>query len=445
LERNDIQDARNLVSGASFYIYINGSVGAFGINNFGQLGLGDKQRRQKPGILLSLGQNIIDIAGCVYATYALTKDGLVYAFGDNTQGYLGQGDTIARLTPILIPSLTNVSVISAGVVSGHFLTSDGRMWSVGTCSYGDFGIGIDFADYYVPVMAIFPPNVFLTQISSGGRHIIALTNESLVYSFGYNIGGQLGLGILNVSCSTPQSVPIANVASVGTGDLTSYFFKKNGEVWSVGSNPLGELGLGDYISRSTPQKVLIPTPMNFIAPGSACVAWNLKGEAWYWGSNQQGQLGLTDVNGRSTPFLHPLLSIYKIEKAKNGYINTILFTKDKIILIGNIGSDNSVPSIASGLFGSTIKVGAAFQHSVSLQGDSSLLASGLNTNGQVIGTDRLNRIIPIRIRLDVAPNIQDICTSMRNNLILTKNGQVFAYGSNDKGQSGMDNLIPSMF
>jgi len=74
---------------------------AWGLNNWGQLGVGDRFNTCTPKRVKDLdpidGDNgkdyVVDIQGGEHHSIARTKDGLVYCWGKNDEGQCGLGDT----------------------------------------------------------------------------------------------------------------------------------------------------------------------------------------------------------------------------------------------------------------------------------------------------------------------------------------------------------------
>ena len=84
----------------SFYINDKHQVFAWGLNNWGQLGVGDKFNTSVPKRIKDLdpieGDYVVDIQGGEHHSIARTKDGLVYCWGKNDEGQCGLGDTFGE-------------------------------------------------------------------------------------------------------------------------------------------------------------------------------------------------------------------------------------------------------------------------------------------------------------------------------------------------------------
>src|SRR5690606_38686892 len=76
-----------------------------------------------------------------HRSYAVLEDGSVWAWGRNEDGYLGDGGTTDRLTPVKIPGLANVVHLDAGVFNTLAVAADGSVWGWGANDQGQVGDG----------------------------------------------------------------------------------------------------------------------------------------------------------------------------------------------------------------------------------------------------------------------------------------------------------------
>jgi regulator of chromosome condensation len=80
----------------SFYINDKKQLFAWGLNNHGQLGIGNKFDTAVPTRVRDLdpfeGDYVVQVAGGEHHSIARTNDGLVYCWGRNDEGQVGAGD-----------------------------------------------------------------------------------------------------------------------------------------------------------------------------------------------------------------------------------------------------------------------------------------------------------------------------------------------------------------
>lgn len=75
------------------------------------------------------------------STYAIDRNGNLYAWGNNENGRLGDGTTTDRLSPIVIMSGTRFTRVSAGSEHVLALDSEGGLWTFGANDHGQLGDG----------------------------------------------------------------------------------------------------------------------------------------------------------------------------------------------------------------------------------------------------------------------------------------------------------------
>jgi alpha-tubulin suppressor-like RCC1 family protein len=259
----------NIVGGAyhSLALASNGTVWAWGYNNFGQLGNGTNTSSNIP-VQVSLpslpsGATITNIAGGAYHSLALASNGTVWAWGDNDFGELGNGTNTSSNIPVQVSLPSGVTITNiAGGVSGHSLAlaSNGTVWAWGYGVNGELGNGTNTVSN-IPVQVSLPNGVTITNIVGGGDHNLALASNGTVWAWGYNNFGQLGNATntssnVPVQVSLPSGVTITNIAS---GSAFSLALASNGTVWAWGSNWNGQLGNGTNTSSNIPVQVSLPS------------------------------------------------------------------------------------------------------------------------------------------------------------------------------------------
>jgi alpha-tubulin suppressor-like RCC1 family protein len=134
---------------------------------------------------------------------ALTADGtMVWTWGSNGSGQLGDGTVSSRSTPVKVSRLHETSVIKGGGDHTLALTPEGTVWTWGVNSYGQLGDGATVSRAAPqPVMSLSG----VSAIEVGGYHSLALTSDGTVWAWGNNGNGQLGDGttIRRLAAATP--------------------------------------------------------------------------------------------------------------------------------------------------------------------------------------------------------------------------------------------------
>lgn len=135
--------------------------------------------------------------------------GDLYCWGDNAAGQLGTGDTVAQLTPTLVPGLGTVtSVATESEIT--LAVSDGDVYAFGNGGYGLHGAGPvagELSPVRVPglsgVVAVAIGNV---PSSEDPVTACALTNGDALYCWGVDSHFALGLGRRSVEPSPARVV-----------------------------------------------------------------------------------------------------------------------------------------------------------------------------------------------------------------------------------------------
>ena len=121
-------------------ISLNSKVWACGSNNNGQLGIGTTidSNYLVPVIGMSSTGAIGIAAGYDHAVVMKT-DGTVWAWGNNSNGQLGNGTTTLSATPVQVSGMSGVAAIAAGQQDTVALKTDGTVWAWGYNFYGQLG------------------------------------------------------------------------------------------------------------------------------------------------------------------------------------------------------------------------------------------------------------------------------------------------------------------
>ena len=111
---------------------------------------------------------------------------------------------------------------------------------------------------------------------------------------GYNLEGQCGLGHFNSLQITPSLIPNTppNIVEFVCGAHQNLFLDLEGNVYSVGNNYYGSLGLGHNINRNVLSRIPdIPPIQTISCVNGSCYLIDFERNLWSFGLNNKGQLG----------------------------------------------------------------------------------------------------------------------------------------------------------
>jgi hypothetical protein len=271
----------------------NAVVWSWGVNSEGQLGDGTTTSRASPVAVLS---NVISVKAGGFHTLALLQDGTVAAWGENSYGQLGNGGVTNSATPVAVNGLTGVTQIAAGFRRSLAVQS-GLVWTWGYQFEDPENPGIVF--YTEPVQV--DNLTYVVGIAAGLGHAVALKNGGWVSTWGNNSSGELGDGSTTYS-AIPVEVPISNVVAVSTSYDHTLALLADGTVMGWGSNEFGQLGIGSDGDFSTiPVQV---TPLTnivaIVAAQSYSMALQADGTVWAWGAAGSA-IGLASTGNTTSP------------------------------------------------------------------------------------------------------------------------------------------------
>ncbi|MCP3138296.1 RCC1 domain-containing protein [Pyxidicoccus xibeiensis] len=280
-----------------------GTVWTWGENADGQLGLGtppvtgephtpDVTPRRAPSRVPGL-EGVVAVAPGYRHSLVLLEDGSVRAFGDNTNGQLGDGTVESRDYPVAVQGLTDVVKLIAGSMHSAALKRDGTVWLWGRNTYGNLGAGSVDPDAHATPAQV-PGLVDVVDLANGRDHVLALHADGSVSSWGLNGSGQLGTGEKGDPVATPAKVKgLTDAQAVFANGNFSFARRADGSLVGWGQNFNGQLCVGDNVDRSEPTPVSTQVnPVATMGMGATHVlALRGDGSLYGWGWNLNGSLG----------------------------------------------------------------------------------------------------------------------------------------------------------
>jgi alpha-tubulin suppressor-like RCC1 family protein len=280
-----------------------GTLWAWGRNSNGELGLGNTTYYSSPkqvGALTTWSK----ISDCAYGSAAGIKtDGTLWTWGYNNSGQLGLGNLTSYSSPKQVGALTNWSNI-VGINKGFLaLKTDGTLWSWGQNSNGVLGQGNTVAYSSPKQIGALTTWAFLPLNDSGAVNAGAIKTDGTLWVWGFNNNGQLGLGNITQYSSPKQVGALTTWAKCSFGDYQNSFGITTGNaLWAWGRNNNGELGLGNTTNYSSPKQVGALTDWSTIKASSQNpVAMKTGGTIWSWGRNNNGTIGIGNTTYYSSP------------------------------------------------------------------------------------------------------------------------------------------------
>lgn len=362
---------------------------------------------------------------------------IVSAWGDNSNGQLGDGTTEGRNAPAHVVGLENVRKVEAG--SGHIvaLCHDGTAYAWGRNAFGQVGdatTGNTDKPSRVKLDGI-------KDVAPGGGHTLFLREDGTVWGCGAGFFGMLGTENMRVH---PVPVPVgvefpSSVVQLVSGGSQGLALLEDGTVWSWGRDDVGQLGDGDewgtrdgviiqahagreYPVRPVAKQVLGLEDIVFVAAGGGhSLAVTSGGNLYAFGSNDCGQCG----DGTTTHLKSPTkANISGVRSVAGAYHHTVALLEDGTLRSfgkndqGQLGNgsteDSTAPVEVQGLSGvrQVVTIGGGgddnpggYGHNLALLEDGTVWSWGCNGHGELGLGDNENRLVPTKLGLSGVKNV----------------------------------------
>ena len=338
---------------------------------------------------------------------------VLLAWGDNSNGELGNGGSDNSDTPLAVTLPAGVTPVAAAAGGGggdpapaqwadYTIGSDHHLYAWGDNSSGELGNGSSGGSSDTPVEVSLPSGVTPTALSAGQGVAYAAGSDGNLYAWGTNAYGNLGDGG-SADSSTPVTVSLPSgvtPTAVAAGYESAYAIGSDGNLYAWGDNFYGELGDGGSEATSpTPVTVALPsgvTPKAIAGGGGTAYAIGSDGNLYAWGLNASGQLGNGTTNNSSTPV---------------------------------------VVALPSGVHARTITAGGGFAHAIGSDGN--LYAWGLDdTAGQLGDGGGSDEDTPIVVSLAPGVTAEAVADNLHSGYAVGSDGTIYAWGYGLAGELG---------
>jgi hypothetical protein len=317
--------------------------------------------------------------------------------------------------------------------------------------------------------------VFAT-VGAGGRSTCGIDDGGVLYCWGFNGDGQLGIGAgpsgSGPIYAVPQSVPPVTNQTFATieGGLfhnCAVTFSHVGYCWGNDNN--GQLGVGSPNLRSveTPTEIKLSIPFISISSGRVhSCGITIGGRGYCWGDNERGQLGAsigfdtTSVPGSTLVTFHStsdpaeigspfgsgtyFLGPWDWSAIAAGGVHTCAVRNGGTVYCWGLGREGQLGNGANNVdnyFPQLVAIGspvdsikAGYKHSCARTTNGSVLCWGDNTDGQLGNGSNTASNVPVVVANGLT--FTTISAGYSHTCGIAAGGAAYCWGLNDHGQLG---------
>ncbi|KAH9255507.1 hypothetical protein BASA81_006323 [Batrachochytrium salamandrivorans] len=225
------------------------------------------------------------------------------------------------------------------------------------------------------------------RLAGEGRYFLMLQRDGQVFAVGYNGNGQLGLNTTTNALLPQAMLSVTNASDVGAGTYHSCLIDQDSQVKCAGSNGANQLGDGTFLNKQMLVPVLgLDSGIEEVYCGySASCARMTSGKAQCWG----------------------------------------YFANEYITSFANITVPGGIQSISVGYF-----------HACIVEVGGKLYCMGYNGQGQLGTGNTATQAAPIQVVGLAAENIVSVACGYIHTCAVNTAGAMFCWGRSNNGQLG---------
>ena len=423
----------------------------WGSNLYGQLGVGDTDPRNSPTQEATGSTHWLSVSTSGSHTLALKTDHTLFAWGFNANGQLGVGDTDPRNSPTQeVTGGTHWVQITAGSSHSVAITDAGLLYAWGWNARGQLGVN-DTSRRLTPTREATHASNW-AHASAGGNHTLAVKTNGQLFAWGVNNHGELGDGTIGTNRKLPtrEMTSASDWVGVIAGRDLSLAIKSNGRLWAWGANYNSRYGDGTPLQRTNPTQLFVAgSQWIMVSSGTNhTVALLNNGTIWSWGNNSRGQLGDGSNLDRDFPVQESTHNTnWTYVAAGNEY--TVALKNNGTIwswgrnsqgqLATNDTTSHNTPTREHSSSTHWTRISAGYCHTVALKDDHTLWSWGCNDYGQLGIGDTNEWHTPIQ-EFTGATDWMRISAGGFHTAAIKTTQTLWTWGKNNYGQLGLNDL-----
>ncbi|KAI8059069.1 regulator of chromosome condensation 1/beta-lactamase-inhibitor protein II [Gilbertella persicaria] len=215
-------------------------------------------------------QAVTEVSAGPFHTIALTREGMMYSWGDSQYGALGREGNPHVPQLVYHPSIRYIRFIKVACGSSFSmaLSSRGLLYTWGTfmSQEGIYGYLPNVKIQTYPRIVNKVSMIRFINIAAGAAHCLALDDQGGVYSWGCGENEQLGVPMTRHQAGKldlfPLKVALNSIVSIACGQFHSLAINRRGQVFAWGVNKFQQCGMMEKPEEShdEPGPELVPVP-----------------------------------------------------------------------------------------------------------------------------------------------------------------------------------------